>query len=111
MIKPAPLFRSDVQCAKCQSVAKPSWAEYWHMGATTMRLASFKGPLGEGSANSEKSKLMWFRYVVLIERLGVKATEALNKNSRSILSMQRAFQYKIIATLKDLTHVDSIVTR
>jgi hypothetical protein len=106
MIKPAPLFKSEVQCAKCQSVAKPSWAEYWHMGAMTMRLASFKGPLGEGSANSEKSWLMGFQL-----KGGAKAAEALNKNSRSILSMQRAFQYKIIATLKDASHVDSIVAR
>jgi hypothetical protein len=60
MIKPAPLFKSEVQCAKCQSVAKPSLAEYWHMGAMTIRLANFKGPLGEGSENSEKSRLMWF---------------------------------------------------
>src|ERR1700682_5018885 len=28
------------QCTRCQSVAQPSTAEYWHIGETTMRLAS-----------------------------------------------------------------------
>ena len=28
------------QCTMCQSVAQPSTAEYWHIGETTMRLAS-----------------------------------------------------------------------
>ena len=28
------------RCIRCQSLAQPSSAEYWHMGETTMRLAS-----------------------------------------------------------------------
>src|SRR5689334_18089806 len=28
------------RCMRCQSLAQPSSAEYWHMGETTMRLAS-----------------------------------------------------------------------
>src|SRR5450830_1931091 len=28
----------------CQSVARPSSAEYWHMGAMAMRLESWRGP-------------------------------------------------------------------
>ena len=28
------------RCIRCQSLAQPSSAEYWHMGDTTMRLAS-----------------------------------------------------------------------
>src|SRR5215468_6639829 len=28
------------KCTKCQSWAKPSWQEYWHIGETRMRWAS-----------------------------------------------------------------------
>ena len=50
----APEFNRLLQCAKCQSVARPSCAEYWHMGATTMRLAKCTGPLGEFKVRGEK---------------------------------------------------------
>ena len=43
----APLLSRLPQCIKCQSVASPLEAEYWHMGATTIRLASARGPRGE----------------------------------------------------------------
>src|SRR3954447_20662716 len=33
---------------RCQSVMRPSWAEYWHMGAITMRLASSRSPIRRG---------------------------------------------------------------
>src|ERR1700675_5214989 len=36
----APELASMPRCIKCQSLAQPSSAEYWHIGETTMRLAS-----------------------------------------------------------------------
>ena len=39
---------SCIRCCRCQSVALPSSAEYWHMGATTMRLGSAMGPSASG---------------------------------------------------------------
>jgi hypothetical protein len=50
----APLLSKLAQCVKCQSVAWPLSAEYWHMGATMARLASVSGPRGEVRVNSEK---------------------------------------------------------
>jgi hypothetical protein len=57
MNKDAPLLSKFVQCVKCQSLAKPSCDEYWHIGATTTRLDKVSGPRGEPSVNSEKSEL------------------------------------------------------
>src|SRR3954453_5635649 len=37
---PAPEFASMPRCVMCQSPITPSAAEYWHIGATLMRLAS-----------------------------------------------------------------------
>src|SRR5829696_3679039 len=34
---------------RCQSVMHPSSAEYWHMGAITMRLASSRSPIRRGA--------------------------------------------------------------
>ena len=50
----APLLSKLPQCIKCQSVAWPLSAEYWHMGATMARLAKLSGPRGEVRVNSEK---------------------------------------------------------
>src|ERR1700682_879933 len=36
----APDSASELMCVKCQSLASPSIAEYWHIGATMMRLGS-----------------------------------------------------------------------
>ena len=36
----APDSASVLMCVKCQSVAPPLSAEYWHIGATMMRLGS-----------------------------------------------------------------------
>jgi hypothetical protein len=47
----APLLSMLTQCAKCQSVACPFSAEYWHMGATTARFAKVSAPLGEVRVN------------------------------------------------------------
>jgi len=33
----------------CQSVKQPSIAEYWHIGAMTIRLASVKSPICTGA--------------------------------------------------------------
>src|SRR5689334_6183440 len=38
----APDSASELICVKCQSLASPSTDEYWHIGATMMRLASFR---------------------------------------------------------------------
>src|SRR6266851_8593655 len=37
----APDKASELIWVKCQSVAEPSTAEYWHIGATMMRLGNF----------------------------------------------------------------------
>src|SRR5207245_6665598 len=42
--RPAPEFTSMPRWAKCQSVAQPSTALYWHMGATTTRLSNSTPP-------------------------------------------------------------------
>src|SRR5262249_29150998 len=39
---------SCIRCCRCQSAASPSSAEYWHMGATTMRLGRSMGPTWSG---------------------------------------------------------------
>src|SRR5258708_38673502 len=38
--RPAPPTASEPRCSKCHSLALPSSALYWHIGETTMRLAS-----------------------------------------------------------------------
>src|SRR3954470_9988135 len=38
----APDSASELMWVKCQSLASPSREEYWHIGATMMRLASVK---------------------------------------------------------------------
>jgi len=38
----APDSASELMWVKCQSLASPSTAEYWHIGATMMRLGSFR---------------------------------------------------------------------
>src|SRR6266404_521343 len=51
MTRPAPEFASMPRWARCQSVAQPSTALYWHMGETTMRLSNSTPPslIGENS--------------------------------------------------------------
>ncbi len=50
--KAAPELASMPRCIMCQSVALPSSAEYWHMGAITIRLASSRPAslMGENKA-------------------------------------------------------------
>ena len=38
----APDSASELMWVKCQSLASPSTDEYWHIGATMMRLASVR---------------------------------------------------------------------
>ena len=47
----APDSASELMWVKCQSVAEPSSAEYWHIGETMMRFASFRprNSIGENS--------------------------------------------------------------
>src|ERR1700733_7774146 len=51
----APDSASVLMWVKCQSVASPFSAEYWHIGATMMRLASFR----PRSSIGENRLLMW----------------------------------------------------
>jgi len=44
MSMPAPDRARLPRCMTCQSVALPSSAEYWHMGATTIRFFRLTGP-------------------------------------------------------------------
>lgn len=39
---PAPDIARFIQWWRCQSLAEPSSAEYWHIGATAMRLGKLK---------------------------------------------------------------------
>ena len=45
---PAPDMASVIQCWRCQSVAEPSSAEYWHIGETAMRLCNGIPPITVG---------------------------------------------------------------
>src|SRR6266571_8985346 len=36
------------RCMRCQSLAQPSSAEYWHIGETTIRLASSRPAMRKG---------------------------------------------------------------
>src|ERR1700683_2964879 len=49
---PAPEFASMPRWVRCQSVATPSAALYWHIGATTMRFGSSRSAsrMGENRA-------------------------------------------------------------
>jgi len=47
--RPAREMASCIRCCRCQSVALPSSAEYWHIGATAMRLGSSIGPSASGA--------------------------------------------------------------
>ena len=45
---PAPDIARLIQWPMCQSVAEPSSAEYWHIGATAMRLRKEMPPISIG---------------------------------------------------------------
>src|SRR6478736_4562777 len=53
--RPAPDIRSWPQWTKCQSVAQPSTAEYWHIGDTTMRFGSVSSRRQSGSNRPVRS--------------------------------------------------------
>src|SRR5436189_6396588 len=46
---PAPESARWPRWIRCQSPAEPSLAEYWHIGAMTMRLARASAPMWKGS--------------------------------------------------------------
>src|SRR5580704_10586018 len=50
--RPAPEFASMPRWVMCHSLATPSSAEYWHIGATTMRFGSVRSAslIGENKA-------------------------------------------------------------
>src|SRR5213596_2388826 len=45
----APPIARLARWTKCQSVEKPSTQEYWHIGETTIRLASVRSRMESGS--------------------------------------------------------------
>src|SRR5258707_14537235 len=58
IISPAPEQANWPRCMRCQSVMRPSCAEYWHIGDTTMRFGRVIPPswigvksLGSGNGN------------------------------------------------------------
>src|SRR3954469_24114871 len=48
----APATAKLPRCTRCQSLAKPSSLEYWHIGETTMRLRSVRLPIVSGENSS-----------------------------------------------------------
>ena len=48
IISPAPESASCPRWIMCQSVALPSSAEYWHIGAMTTRLGRSRSPMRSG---------------------------------------------------------------
>src|SRR5215204_4508476 len=46
--RPAPDIAIVMRCCRCQSFIEPSFAEYWHIGDTTMRFESRTGPRSKG---------------------------------------------------------------
>src|SRR5476651_402039 len=67
----APEFASMPRCMRCQSLAQPSSAEYWHIGETTMRLASSR----PASLRGEKRALLMGSHNSGWERRGVRFWE------------------------------------
>src|SRR3979409_314625 len=67
---PAPDSARELICVKCQSLASPSTEEYWHIGATMMRLGSVRprSVTGENKALMEDFRLRgrsgWNLYIV-----------------------------------------------
>src|SRR5260221_13405352 len=53
VIRPAPDMANVIQCWRCQSVAEPSSAEYWHIGETAMRLDICIPPISIGEKSRE----------------------------------------------------------
>src|SRR5690349_14880590 len=59
--KPAPELASMPRCVRCQSLATPSLALYWHIGDTTMRFASVRSAslIGENRALGIGLHIVW----------------------------------------------------
>src|SRR5215471_16619087 len=65
--RPAPELASMPRWVKCQSLAQPSSALYWHIGDTTMRLSTSRPANASGE---NKALVMGARSVVGCEALG-----------------------------------------
>src|SRR5260370_32415136 len=68
IISPAPEQANWPRCMRCQSVMRPSCAEYWHIGDTTMRFGRVIPPswigvesLGSGNGNPPLRKKLSHR--------------------------------------------------
>ena len=59
MTAPAPPTARLPRCTRCQSLGTPSIAEYWHIGATTMRLRRVCERCSKGSNNRAKTISPW----------------------------------------------------
>src|SRR5690242_9411484 len=53
MTRPKPPSAKRPRCTKCQSLATPWRAEYWHMGATTVRLRKVRPRKVSGENRSD----------------------------------------------------------
>src|SRR3954466_7261710 len=66
---PASAIAIVPRCVRCQSLMQPSLAEYWHIGATTMRLGSVTPPSWMGVKSLGSGKLDSFFQERLADRL------------------------------------------
>src|SRR3954453_20666227 len=85
---------------RCQSVMHPSWAEYWHIGAITMRLASSRSPIRKGENSLARvmgglrgaGPIGAVRPVSPNERLvGLKGLGAMNWRALLVLTLPASF--------------------
>src|ERR1700690_2141370 len=72
MTRPAPETQNCPRCIKCQSVALPSSALYWHIGETTMRIWTVRPRRAKG----------WKSALVMERDLKRSATPALLERGR-----------------------------
>src|SRR4051812_19472932 len=75
IISPAPEHAYWPRCIRCQSVMRPSCAEYWHIGDTTTRLGSVTPPSSIG-----------------VNSFGFKADVPSGRGDRDISSLERLAQ-------------------
>src|SRR5437899_6577287 len=95
----APDSASVLMCVKCQSLAAPFTAEYWHIGATMMRLGSARprSLIGENRAlmgmsglGGSNSRLYLARRRAFLNRLTVRFQDAANANQVVFIVIARS---------------------
>src|SRR3954454_16825385 len=59
MTSPAPDSDSEPKCCRCQSLAAPFSALYWHIGDTAIRLARVMPPRLTGSNREGDLSIRW----------------------------------------------------